>query len=63
MLYQSAVAILQFNSLRFYNFCVYGSSCNSLFLVSFSLLFSLNLFLGISSCLWDANKKKEKTKE
>ena len=47
----------QFNSPRFYNFSVHGSSCNSLsFLVTFSLLFFLYLFLGIPSLLGDANK-------
>ena len=42
---------------------VYGSSCNFMFFnLILSFILSL-LFLGIPSCLWDANKEKEKEKE
>ena len=42
---------------------VYSSSCRSkFFYIILSFILSL-LFLGIPSCLWDANKEKEKEKE
>ena len=39
---------------------VFNSSCNSIFLVSFSLLFFILLFLGIPSCHRYANKQKKR---
>ena len=42
---------------------VFSSSCNSLFLVLFSLLFFRCLFFGFPFCFWNAYKGKKKGKQ